>query len=130
VGTDMDLFNRLRQRISIEIPVDVFLQNKTTGKISSRHVNGTLINLSKVGACIIITKVILDGSHLFFTSLEQAENNLFLKDISINDDVSCLVATAVWMDICTYNQQPSFKMGIKFQEHQKELYTTLKAKSH
>ncbi len=127
---DMDLFNRLRQRISIEIPVNVFLQNKTTGKISSRHAPGTLVNLSKVGACIIFTKIILDGTHLFFTSLEQAENNLFLKDFSVNDAESCVVATAVWMDICTYNQQPSFKMGIKFQEDQKQLYSTLKARSH
>jgi len=126
----MDLFNRLRQRISIEIPVNVFLQNKSTGKISTRHVTGILVNLSKVGACIIFTKILLDGTHLFFTSLEQAENNLFLKDFPINDDASCVTATAVWMDICTYNQQPSFKMGIKFQEDQKELYTTLKTKSH
>jgi hypothetical protein len=127
---DMDFFRIWAQRISMEIPVHVFLQNKTTGKISTQHANGTIVNLSKAGACVIFNKVILDGSHLFFTAQERAENNLYLTDFSIDEEVTDVVATTVWMDGCTYHQRPSFKIGVRFLGEQKDLFTTIKNKSH
>ncbi len=126
----MDLLGRFYQRILIELPIDVFLQNKTTGKISSQYAKGTLVNLSKTGASVIIAKVLLDGSHIFFTAQKHAENNLYLTGFSIDNEVNDVAATTVWMDGCTYNQRPSFKIGIKFLTKQEKLYSTLKTQSH
>jgi hypothetical protein len=126
----MDLFRLWSQRISIELPVHVFLQHKKTGKRSSHFAVGTIVNLSKDGACVIFNQVIVDGSHLFFTAQEQAENNLYLTDFSTDEDVSDVTATAIWMDGCTYQQRPSFKIGVKFLGKQKELFSTLKDKTH
>ncbi len=130
-GVIMELFRLLSKRISLELPVNVFLQHKRTGKISQHHTTGTIVNLSKAGACVVFDKVILDGDHLFFTAQEQSENNLYLTDFSTDEEVvSDVVATAVWMDGCTYHHKPSFKIGVKFLGAQKELFSTLKNKSH
>ncbi len=126
----MNFFRLLSQRISLELPVNVFLQHKKTGRISSDFTTGTIVNLSKAGACVVLDKVILDGNHLFFTAQEQSENNIYLTNFSTDKDVvSEILATAVWMDGCTYHHKHSFKIGVRFMGLQKELFSIMKNRS-
>ena len=124
----MGFFTTRSERISVEFTTHIHLQKKENSKISQNSHRGTIIKISKTGACVVVDKVVLDGQHLFFNAQQQAENWLYLNNLSLNADEEDdhLIAEAIWMDTCTFNNKSAFKIGIRFIEEKKKLFTFLK----
>lgn len=124
----MGFFTTRSERISVEFTTHIHLQKKENSKISTHCHQGTVIKISKTGACVVVDKVVLDGQHLFFNAQEQAENWLYLNNFpsNIDEENDHLTAEAIWMDTCTYNNKSAFKIGIRFTEEKKKLFAFLK----
>ena len=112
----------------MEFTTHIHLQKKENGKKSTNCYQGTVIKISKTGACVVVDKVVLDGQHLFFNAQQQAENWLYLSNFSLNiaDGNDHLTAEAIWMDTCSFKNKSAFKIGIRFTEEKKELFDFLK----
>lgn len=124
----MGFFTTRSERISVEFTTHIHLQKKENAKISTNCHQGTIVKISKNGACVVVDKVVLDGQHLFFNAQKQAENWLYLNNFPLNieEENDHLTAEAIWMDTCTFNNKSAFKIGIRFIEEKKELFTFLK----
>jgi hypothetical protein len=124
----MGFFTTRSERISVELATQVHLQNKKNSRISANCHQGTIIKISKTGACVIVDKVVLDGEHLFFNAQQQSENWLYLNNLTLNLDGEDdhLTAEAIWMDTCSFNNRSAFKIGIRFTEEKKDLFSFLK----
>jgi hypothetical protein len=124
----MGLFTTRSERISVEFTAQIYLQRKENAKISANYHKATVVKISKTGACVVVEKVVLDGQHLFFNAQQQAENWLYLNNfpLNINEENNHIVAEAIWMDTCNFNNTSAFKIGIRFTEEKKDLFTFLK----
>ncbi len=109
----------------------IYLKRKANGRISKSYQRGTVVSLSKTGASIVVDKMVLEGEHLFFNAQTQGDNLLYLSDLSldIGGEIEDLTAEAIWMDSCTYENKSAFKIGIRFTEEQKELFSYVKKKN-
>jgi len=127
----MAFFKLRSQRISVEVPVKIFLKRKDSGKVTSDCRQASLIKISKGGACFLIDSMILEGSHIFFSTQENQENHILLKrDDSVEDrENNKITAHSVWMDSVTKDEKQAFKVGVKFTESQDELFAELKKSS-
>ncbi len=124
----MGFFTTRSERISVEFTTHIHLQKKENSKISTKSHQGTVVKISKTGACVVVDKVVLDGQHLFFNAQQQAENWLYFDHfpLNIDEENDHLIAEAIWMDTCFYNNKSAFKIGVRFTEEKKELFAFLK----
>jgi hypothetical protein len=124
----MGFFTTRSERISVEFPTHVHFQKKENDTISANCHQGTIIKISKTGACVVVDKVVLDGQHLFFHAQEQAENWLYLNNfpVEIDEENEHLTAEAIWMDTCTFKNRSAFKIGIRFTQENNKLFHFLK----
>lgn len=124
----MRIYKFRDKRIRVGLEIEVSLQNRKSGSRAREHLPTMIINISQSGACIEIERVHLNGEHIFFTSMERGDNNLYLQGIPFKDGSIDLAATAVWMDKGV-GESRRFRIGMKFLEQQKELFNYLKSKS-
>jgi hypothetical protein len=124
------MFFKIRSpRVSVEIPISIFLKDRDSGVISRESLSGVLVQLSKGGARAVVSKVMLDGNHIFFSTLEHKRFYLYIPSFSIgNQGKYELNAISAWMDSCIFDGQPSFKIGMNFLDQQKELFALVKKK--
>lgn len=125
----MVFFKMRSPRVSVEIPITIFLKDRDSGVLSKESLAGVLVQFSPRGARVVVKKVMLGGNHLFFSSQEQKSFYLCIPEFSVeNQEGHELNAISVWMDGCVFDGNPSFKIGIKFLEHKKELFALVKKK--
>ena len=67
----MVLFKIRSPRVSVEIPIEIFLKDRKSGVLSKESLSGVLVQLSKGGARAIVSKVMLNGEHIFFSTQEK-----------------------------------------------------------
>lgn len=106
----------------------VGLQDIETGQTLPGQLSATVINLSPEGACLVLPKLIFEGKHLFYATLDSDQFNLLLCPEKDGAEIanSGITAQSIWMDSCEYHDQPAFKVGIRFHKKQKELLRLLK----
>ncbi len=123
----MSFFKIRSSRITVEIPVNIFLQERESGILSQVFIPGFLVNVSKTGACIVVSRVMLNGDHIFFTTQDRKQHYLYMPDVFVGDQKKYdLLGVSIWMDGCTFKDKPSFKIGMKLFQHKEKLYTLLK----
>jgi hypothetical protein len=126
---NMVTFSFRPARIKKELAMGVGLQNIQTGECVPDLSTATVINFSPEGACLVLTKLIFDGKHLFYSTLDSDSYNLLLSPEAQNDDSDdafSITAQSVWMDTCNFERQPAFKIGIRFLTKQNKVFKLLK----
>ncbi|MFT5700802.1 MAG: hypothetical protein ACI8ZB_003687 [Desulforhopalus sp.] len=123
----MVFFPFRQTRIESNLPVWLRLQETSTKQLHPGQVSGTIINISKGGACLRIPKLLINGKHLFFTTLNSTHTLLLQLQMSTDtfDDVS-IPANSVWMDSVEHLNHMVFKVGISFTAEQTELFGYIK----
>lgn len=125
----MVFFKMRSPRVSVEIPITIFLKDRNSGVLSKESLAGVLVQLSPKGARVVVQKVMLGGDHIFFSSQEKNRFYLCIPELSIENQGEYEInAISVWMDGCVFDGNPSFKIGINFLDQQKELFALVKKK--
>ncbi len=115
-------------RIQHDLIMSVGLQDVPTGESLPGLITTTVINFSPQGACLILPKLIINGKHLFFETLNSDSYRLLLHldCLDVVEDEPTVAAQSIWMDSCEHLSKPAFKIGIQFLHNQKELYNLLR----
>ncbi len=116
-----------KPRIETNIPVFLRLQENDTEQLHPGSVSATMVNISKSGACLLIPKLLINGKHLFFATLnsthvmilQSEENTGKIKKFNIS-------AQSVWMNSYKNDNRVCFKVGICFTAPQKKLFQNIK----
>lgn len=114
-------------RIETNIPVFLRLQENGTEHLHPGSVSATMVDISKSGACLLIPKLLINGKHLFFATLnsthvmilQSEENTGNIKKFNIS-------AQSVWMDSYKHDNRMCFQVGVCFTTPQKELFQNVK----
>lgn len=114
------------KRITSNIPVWLKLQANTNQVLHPGRIEATIINVSKTGACLLTPKLLIEGKHLFFTTLNSSHSLLLQSHESMDTlEDFALTARSVWMDSCQHMNQHFFKVGICFSTPQNHFFTTI-----
>jgi hypothetical protein len=115
-------------RIEHHLIMRVGLQDMHTSISLPALITTTVINFSPQGACLLLPKLAINGKHLFYETLNSDSYNLLLHPGDVNgaEDEFTIAARSIWMDSCEHMGKPTFKIGIRFLQNQKELYKLFK----
>ncbi len=124
----MALFSPRPLRIESEYRVEIRLQENGGGGFLPGICEGILVNVSREGACIVLSQMLLEGRHLFFSTLNSERYHLVLliKNPQAGDECFEVPARSAWMDSCYYKDGPAFKIGVCFHDRQKQLFQLFK----
>lgn len=117
-------------RIETNLTVRLRLQEISTEHLHPGSVNATIVNISKSGACLLIEQLLINGKHLFFTTLnsthimtlQSTDNTEKIKKFNVS-------AQSIWMDSLKRDNHLYFKVGIRFTTPQKKLFQNVKGGS-
>ena len=114
-------------RIESNLPVWIGLQEIGSQNLQPGKLEATLINVSIGGACILTPKLLIEGKHLFFNTLNN-KYSLSLKphESLINFEEITITARSVWMDSCQHMGKQHFKVGVCFLHPQKKFFHAVK----
>lgn len=115
-------------RIETDIPVWLRLRENSTGKLHPGTLGASIVNISISGACLHIPKLLINGQHLFFSTLNST-HTLNLQPQDHNEHVTKfnIMAQSVWMDSFEHHTNLSFKVGVCFLTVEKKLFKTIKS---
>jgi hypothetical protein len=116
-------------RLETEYRGKIALQERGRGDLLPGEPLGcVMVNISRKGACLVLSKILLEGRHLFFTALNNDQYHLVLLLVNpkTGEESFEIPASSVWMDSCIYKKQPAFKIGLCFHERQKKLFRLFK----
>ena len=111
----MHLDQRRSRRIIDYLPIEVHATGKKNARCVAGPFSGRIIDFSHHGACLLMTQVLRNGFHVFYST---RENNSLLLQLTIDRppdlDRCTLSAYPVWIDFFQRQQIKAFKMGIEF----------------
>ena len=124
----MGVFKFRTSRIDTVIGMSVRLQQKKNQNVLPGILPATIITLSPRGACLIFPKLLVNGQHLFFDTLDSDVFNLMLCTEGESGEAvgGSIAAQSVWMDSCEYKGCPAFKVGVQFLVEQKTFFNLFK----
>ncbi|HER63337.1 MAG TPA: PilZ domain-containing protein [Desulfobacteraceae bacterium] len=107
--------SRSAKRYSRFLPIDVVAMDSDCNEVLAGPFPGRIINISRHGACLLMSRVILNSFHLFYSTKEK-ENSCIQLTINIQPEIiNCkITGQPVWMDIFREGDIRAFKMGIEF----------------
>lgn len=107
---------RRAKRISVELPVTVYLfDNKRKARIGDA-LPGRIKDFSPLGAAMSVATIMLEGRHLFYTCSDNPDIVLELSfELSAYPDkIITVPATPVWFDRDLESDKTQFDVGLKF----------------
>ncbi len=116
-------------RLKTNLTMQVGLQEISNGRLVPEQLTTTVVNVSNDGACLILYTLDVGGKHLFFTTLNSDQYQLFLrpeKEQGDSDD-TIIIAQPIWMDSCEHEGKYAFKIGVQFLQKQTAFYKRLKS---
>ncbi len=124
----MIFFSPRLLRLESEYRVGIRLQESDSGDFMPGLCSGVMVNISRGGVCLVLSQMLLEGKHLFFSALDSDRYNLVLliDNPESGEHSFAIPARSVWMDSCHYDNAPAFKIGLCFYEQQKELFQLFK----
>jgi hypothetical protein len=124
----MRLFPARAPRIATEQGISILLRNESSGEIVAEAVSGRLCNISEDGACIEVVSPLASGYHLFYRTLNTETFSLVLTGDFATEPVSsfAVAASSVWMNVTEEEQEPGFRIGVRFRESQRWLFKYFK----
>ena len=120
----MNFFSPRPLRLETGYMVTIGLQDRQSGLRLPGRCSGVIVDISEGGVCLVLSQILLERKHLFFSTLDSERYHLDLRIINpLDSDESFVIsARSVWMDSCHHEKLPAFKMGICFVERQKKLF--------
>jgi len=114
-------------RIETNIPVCLRLQKNGTEHLHPGSVSATIVNISKSGACLLISKLLINGKHLFFATLNSSHTMILQSEENTGKIKTFnIAAQSVWMDSYKNDNRLCFKVGVCFTTPQKKLFQNVK----
>ena len=106
---------RRYERIVDFLPLEIHAIHMVSGEVLAGPFSARIIDISTHGACLLVTQVLLNGFHVFYTSKESDDTVLRLS-IDATSDVGPHVITArpIWLNAFRQDQIRAFKMGVEF----------------
>ena len=114
----MSVEHRRSERIIDYLPIAVDVIGGGDGQLLAGPFAGSIIDVSRHGACLLMTQVFRNRFHLFHSTREISEAVLKVR-INHPPDLSNYILTAhpVWLDLFQQQEIRAFKMGIEFTEN-------------
>ncbi len=124
----MSFFSCRLSRVELEYKIRVSVQDTISKELLPGSCLGIMVDISQGGACIVLSKMLLEGRHLFFSTLNNERYHLVLsiENPESGDGTFTVSARSVWMDSCRYQNTAAFKVGLCFHDSQKELFQLFK----
>lgn len=115
INTHMIANLRRSARENDYLPITVSARNGHTGTTVSGSLPGHIINISRHGACLFMSRVMAGGFHIFHSTRED-QALLLRLDITVPPDDSLFIFTAVphWFDLLQNDLHRGFKIGVEF----------------
>lgn len=124
----MTVFSFRPPRIETALSIWLQLQDIESGQLLPYRTKATIINFSVQGACLAVANLIFDNMHFFYSTLDSDRYALLLQSDNSDDHKEhfSISARSIWMDSCTFDGKPAFKIGIRFLQKQKEIFARIK----
>lgn len=106
---------RKSDRYNRFLPIGVQALNCCTSEVITGQSPGRIINISRHGACLLLSQIVTNSFHLFHSTKESDTICLQLT-INIQPEVvnCCIPGQPVWMDNFREGDLHAFKIGVKF----------------
>jgi hypothetical protein len=107
---------RRAKRISVELPVTVYLYDSKAKTRIGDPLVGRINNFSPLGAALVIPSIMLKGKHLFYTCNDNPDFVLELV-FELSDSTGGTItvpATPLWFDRNRESDTIRFDVGLKF----------------
>lgn len=108
---------RLHSRISTSQDVDLYLYDRSNNSQLTGRVAAKLLDLSKQGAGLRFSQVLIDGNHLCYAALDSDTIFITIVFRPTGDDpekITTLLARPVWFDRDMEDSVIPFRMGVQF----------------
>ena len=106
---------RRAKRITDYLPILVSAKNGATGEQVAGHFSGRIIDVSPLGACLLMSQVMQNNFHVFHSTREEDSVILQLTMNIPPDNITfSITARPVWFDLFRLDQIRAFKMGVEF----------------
>ena len=106
---------RKSHRYNRFLPIGVQALNCCTNEIIAGPYPGRIINISRHGACLLLSQIVTNSFHLFHSI---KENDTMCLQLTINiqpEIVNCRIpGKPIWMDNFREGDIHAFKIGISF----------------
>jgi hypothetical protein len=101
--------------LSAYLPIEITAQHTGTGKVMAGPLAGRLFEISKNGACLLMSQVMHKKYHLFYSTQENSLLSLQLF-IDLPPDIEDLKIPAhpLWFNLFQQGQIRNFIMGVEF----------------
>ncbi len=111
----MTIEARRSKRFNRFLPIGIVALNTINKKVLAGPFTGRVINISRHGACLLMSQVMANSFHLFHSTRENKDSCLQLT-INIQPEIiNCRVSgQPVWMDIFREGDIRAFKIGVEF----------------
>jgi len=106
---------RRSKRFTDFLPISVSAVSGTDKSVLAGPFSGRIIDISRHGACLLMTQVLLKTYHVFHSTKENDSNYLHLR-INIPPDLVnfTLPAVPVWLSPFVLDEIKVFRMGVEF----------------
>jgi len=97
------------------LPIGVIAKDEEDGKTLAGPFSGRIIDISITGACLLMTQVLSNKYHVFYSTKEKESFFLQLV-INLPPDINDLniPAQPVWMNLYQQDEVRAYKMGVEF----------------
>jgi hypothetical protein len=115
----MNIEHRRSERIIDFLPLEVHVVGRQEGQIIAGPFSGRIIDISAHGACLLMTQIMHNDFHVFYSTRDTSEAVLRLTiDHPPDIDPCTFTAIPVWMDVFRQQEIRAFKIGVEFTEEQ------------
>ena len=106
---------RRSKRIADYLPVQVFACTELAGRRVAGPFSGRIIDISRHGACLLMTQVLRGTYHVFY-SIQQEKDHFLEVDIALDEceDTFVVLARPIWMNLFEQSEIKAYRLGIEF----------------
>lgn len=107
-----DIENRKFIRLKDSISIGMRLVDAQTGKVYSRQIQGSTLNISREGLCIESTTVTVNGVDIFNDAMSDEKNLEIEVPIPEDQDTIKALGKVVWLDMTPKHKSFLFTAGV------------------
>ena len=107
-----DIENRKFIRLKDSISIGMRLIDSHTGKVYSRQIQGSTLNISREGLCIESTTVTVDGVDIFNDAMSDEKSLEIELDVPEDQGKITALGKVVWLDMTPKHKSFLFTAGV------------------
>lgn len=106
---------RRSRRYNDFIAISIIAHNGVRGTTKTSPLAGRIINISKHGACLLLSRVVSKSYHLFHSTRQNDSSFLEIKGtIQQQPEKFKIPARPVWLEAFNVDDIEAFNMGVEF----------------